>query len=756
MNSKTCLGVAQLISGLVAACVGTVALAVDPAAPTPVEFGAQEIGTRSAALPIAVRNTAASAVKFSSRLSDSDYQIETDGCSREVAPQSVCTVEVNFAPGAGGERTGELTVTQAGADGKTQLVLKQSLTGSGRLADLTVSSRGILFSSQRVDTVSVPQTITLTNNSDKPISIVSVATTGDYAAGDQTYPHELPPHDSMLLTVKFHPKSARWSEGALVIRSDGAVSIHKVALSGSGVGSKTRTFRRIWVPLLAALLMGGAYWIATVVIRWNRIASPTRMLLLGQVRSLQQEIVLLPDPPEGREALKPIGDLLQSALDLVAVTTWLDRLFWSRGQELTGWGYVHEAEIKMARFRDIASVVAHLEHAEQQLRATGDASSLALANSIQKALAAVDTTALTPNALVSARLQELLASALGVTYDRVDNSFADLVSWQNKSAWLVTCGLGLVIALTVAFPDQSILFLVGAAGGLVSRLSRSLDRKDVPTDYGASWTTLFLSPVAGALGAWTGTMIAALAVDLKVLGPVFVVDWDNPMTKSTLAIALLFGFSERLLDNVFDKLEQASAATPSTPPPKPTTPPPPAPPPPAPPPPAPPQPAQPPQPAPPPKPEARPPPAARPQPEAPPQAAELPQREAPSQPTSSSQPTPSPQRIMPSSPAPIQPAAQAAGSTAASSISPDTLPDGKVGQPYIAQLSLIPASAAVAKWTIVGGHLPDGLRMDNAGKIDGTPGAGAGGRAAAFTVQCERLGLTAVNKLLTIAVKLPG
>lgn len=111
---------------------------------------------------------------------------------------------------------------------------------------------------------------------------------------------------------------------------------------------------------------------------------------------------------------------------------------------------------------------------------------------------------------------------------------------------------------------------------------------------------------------------------------------------------------------------------------------------------------------------------------------------------------------MPSSPAPIQPAAQAAGSTAASSISPDTLPDGKVGQPYIAQLSLIPASAAVAKWTIVGGHLPDGLRMDNAGKIDGTPGAGAGGRAAAFTVQCERLGLTAVNKLLTIAVKLPG
>jgi hypothetical protein len=93
-----------------------------------------------------------------------------------------------------------------------------------------------------------------------------------------------------------------------------------------------------------------------------------------------------------------------------------------------------------------------------------------------------------------------------------------------------------------------------AAAG-ARRLSRSLDRKQAPTDYGASWTTLFLSPVAGALGAWVGILIAALAVKLQILAPGLGVDWPKAHEPMTLAVALAFGFSERLLDSVFDKLD---------------------------------------------------------------------------------------------------------------------------------------------------------------------------------------------------------
>jgi hypothetical protein len=123
----------------------------------------------------------------------------------------------------------------------------------------------------------------------------------------------------------------------------------------------------------------------------------------------------------------------------------------------------------------------------------------------------------------------------------------------------------LILALTGAYPQHSILLLVGATGGLISRLSRSLDRKAVPTDYGASWTTLFLSPVAGALAAWAGILIAELAAKAQVLGATFNANWNDPNNTQTLAIALLFGFSERLLDTILDKLEGKATGQPSKP-----------------------------------------------------------------------------------------------------------------------------------------------------------------------------------------------
>src|SRR5690242_15722073 len=102
-------------------------------------------------------------------------------------------------------------------------------------------------------------------------------------------------------------------------------------------------------------------------------------------------------------------------------------------------------------------------------------------------------------------------------------------------------------------------------------MTRSLDRKDVPTDYGASWTYLFLSPVAGALGAWAGILVSEILQSAQVLGSTFSATWENPMDPKTLGIALVFGFSERLLDGVLDKLigktgiDQTTTAPPSQP-----------------------------------------------------------------------------------------------------------------------------------------------------------------------------------------------
>jgi hypothetical protein len=302
------------------------------------------------------------------------------------------------------------------------------------------------------------------------------------------------------------------------------------------------------------------YWAFMVAARWHRIARPTREMLRAQLWCLLIEVDLLVVSP----GLDKVKEILNSGLKLIGADLsdsrgwdklkWTDVLFWSRGHETTGWGYVHEAEVKAVPFLDDDTVWVKLKCAEETLRTAADTGSVTLADLINKDISS------TPMAARS-RLNALLSSALTRNYDREDTSFINMVTWQNKTSWLVVTGLLLILAVSGVEPRTSIFFLMGALGGLVSRMTRSLDRKDVPTDYGASWTTLFLSPVSGALGAWVGLTIANLAVDLNVLGGVFANRWDYPADGETLAIALLFGFSERLLDTILDKLTDATISS---------------------------------------------------------------------------------------------------------------------------------------------------------------------------------------------------
>jgi len=115
--------------------------------------------------------------------------------------------------------------------------------------------------------------------------------------------------------------------------------------------------------------------------------------------------------------------------------------------------------------------------------------------------------------------------------------------------WLTTSGLALIVALALALGNGP-LFLLGATDGLLSRLTRSLLWQDMQTDYGASWMTLFLSPVVGAITGKAGGLLAAVLVKFGVLGQVFSdVTWDS-CTPISMGIALIFGFSERAFDEI--------------------------------------------------------------------------------------------------------------------------------------------------------------------------------------------------------------
>jgi hypothetical protein len=480
------------------------------------------------------------------------------GCRDRVPPEGWCTIAVRFSPLAAGLRAGQLRVLYpAGQEGKTAQVSVE-LTGIGMTPDLGVSPPRLWFPFWNSARHGARQAIVLTNHTGRPLTIHGVTVSGGFGIAAPGPPWQLPSGAIRVLPVW---RLSEWnaSRGMVTILSKAAENPQSVSLAAGGPGLACE-----WLggaDLLFAALLCFSYWLGMVAMRWERVAMATRGDLRGEIHAVNAELAAMAkrsdDPIVAAAAglLREAGDLLDGPKDKSGNKA-LNILFWSRGQEINGWGYVHEAQIRMVPLMDSETLRARLENTEQRLRLAADTCSTALANAIHAALAG--------NPAPSAdRVKALLAQALAMSYHREDTVFSGLVSWQNKTSWLVMCGLSAIVALTAIFPQQDILLLVGAAGGLISRLSRSLDRKDVPTDYGASWTTLFLSPVAGAVGAWAGIMVAALAANAKILGPIFQADWEHPAGVGTLAVALIFGFSERLLDSVLDK-PSPSPSRPST------------------------------------------------------------------------------------------------------------------------------------------------------------------------------------------------
>lgn len=153
-----------------------------------------------------------------------------------------------------------------------------------------------------------------------------------------------------------------------------------------------------------------------------------------------------------------------------------------------------------------------------------------------------------------ARWRALLVEALSPIYEYRENDFYQVVSWHNKMIWLVACALLFMFALAVTL-GNAVLLLLGAVGGLLSRLTRMTTDADTGADSGATWGSLFLSPLTGALSAWGGILLIILGLKLNIFGSALNLDWCNPYEPVALGIALLFGFLERLFDSVTGQLQ---------------------------------------------------------------------------------------------------------------------------------------------------------------------------------------------------------
>ena len=145
--------------------------------PGSVNFGNQAYGTGSAAVPITVTNTGASAMTFSSIAvtgTNSSYFPESNNCPSSLAAGSGCTIYVSFAPAASRKfRCGALC-SRSNAYGSPQSI---SLSGVG-IAPVALSATSITFGAVLTGSSKTATAIKLTNQMSVALTGINVSVSG--------------------------------------------------------------------------------------------------------------------------------------------------------------------------------------------------------------------------------------------------------------------------------------------------------------------------------------------------------------------------------------------------------------------------------------------------------------------------------------------------------------------------------------------------------------------------------------------------
>ena len=461
------------------------------------------------------------------------------------------------------------------------------------LAANLIATPDSLSFEETVNVTNASQTVVLTNKSPAPLKVTISPAAGDFKSESDC--QNLTANASCAITVTFTPTHVGEASSSLSINvalPDSTNITKLVSLKGTGL-QQCKTFGAARRSAKFLVLLVAIYFIALVLVRWHMIAKPTRAQLVAQIKTIlawtEAEGSLAQVPAQDKaERIKQIKVLLGIAgvpfnnrkfkvtpdndLVLPLTTRIFNAIFWTRGAELAGWTYSHQAEQQLVALLSAERLRAWMETAETELKQFKTVEADAMADRLHAALQPSTTVTLSD-------LQAVLIEALSLIYTQRDIQFDLLAGWHNKMMWLVSCALLFIIAVGLTF-QNAVLMLIGAVGGLLSRLMQTLSAAKVSNDYGASWGALFLSPLTGALAAWAGVLLLILAGKLQILGRALTFDWCNPYEPATLAVALLLGFTERLFDNLVTQIEPkllptASPSQPSAPAaPKPLSPPP--------------------------------------------------------------------------------------------------------------------------------------------------------------------------------------
>jgi hypothetical protein len=215
------------LSGTVPTPPATVSLSTSS-----LSFPSQTVGTTSNPQAITLTNTSNFSAAITS-ISASQQFSESDNCGAALAGGASCTINVSFAPTAGGSVTGTLTIAD------NAIGSPQSVTLSGTAvtpAAVSLSPSSLSFPAQPVGTTSAPQTITLTNTGGASMNITVISYSNPFLLPSQNCLGTLAGGASCQMTVTFKPTANGAVSGTLQVTDSASGSPQSVTLSGTGVG----------------------------------------------------------------------------------------------------------------------------------------------------------------------------------------------------------------------------------------------------------------------------------------------------------------------------------------------------------------------------------------------------------------------------------------------------------------------------------------------------------------------------------------
>lgn len=203
---------------------------------------------------------------------------------------------------------------------------------------------------------------------------------------------------SCALTVGIDTTGVGRHEGTLVL-TDPKTSLTRAitALRAGEANSCRRTGQNWcvselpWLLVITVLL----FVVSLVLTRFHKIAHPTRLQLSAEIDAVEARIdSLRRRTTSASRSITPLFELLDKARSYIGIgnhrsitarqrSRVAEALFWARGSESAGWSVLHEVEEQIVQFLEPEELRAGLERSEDDLRQLATPSAIALADRIK-------------------------------------------------------------------------------------------------------------------------------------------------------------------------------------------------------------------------------------------------------------------------------------------------------------------------------------------------------------------------------------